>query len=282
MELWMRSATLQIGPRRYSLDALDFSFEVPFTDSEELTQAKIEIRNLSESTRSAISKGDKVIINAGYEDDVGAIFVGQAGEPAHKEDKVDWITTIIATSALDEWLTSEVNKTYNKNIKAGAIVPDLLNLFGVEVGQMQLVNDVTYPRGKVCKGKLKDILTEITTSDCKSRFLIKNGQVVINDPNNGDNRGYILSAATGLLKVDDEAVTTQPTTPQTTKDTEDQKEDKSNVIKLEALMNYHIGPGDVVTVKSKKRNGRFLVKQGVYKGSRTGDWKIIITEARPL
>ncbi|MCL2644082.1 MAG: hypothetical protein FWD51_01315, partial [Betaproteobacteria bacterium] len=134
---------------------------------------------------------------------------------------------------------------------------------------------------KVCKGKLKDILTEMITSDCKSRFLIKNGQVVINDPNDGDNRGYVLSAATGLLKVDDEAVGTQATTPQTTKDSEDEKEDKENVVKLEALLNYHIGPGDVVTVKSDKRNGRFLVKSGCYKGSRTGKW-VIEMEARPL
>ena len=281
MNQWMRSATLQIGPRRYSMDTLDFNFEIPFTDSEELTQATIEVRNLSESTRNAIRKGDQVIVNAGYENDVGAIFVGQAGEPSHKRDRVDWVTKILATAALEEWLTREVNKTYNKNIKASALLGDLLNLFGVEVGQMQLVNDVTYPRGKVCKGKLKDILTEIVTSDCKSRFLIKNGQIIINDPNNGDNRGYLLSAATGLLKVDDEAVTTQATTPQTTKDTQDQKESKENVVKLEALLNYHIGPGDVMTVKSKKRNGRFLVKNGVYVGSRTGEWRIKM-EARPL
>ncbi|MDR2686517.1 MAG: hypothetical protein LBB75_02095 [Oscillospiraceae bacterium] len=281
MEYWMRSATLQIGPRRYSMDTLDFSFEIPFTDTEELTQATIEVRNLSESTRKAIRKGDTVIVNAGYENDVGAIFVGQAGEPSHKRDRVDWVTKILATAALEEWLTKEVNKTYNKNIKASAVVPDLLNLFGIEVGQMQLVQDATYPRGKVCKGKLKDILTEITTSDCKSRFLIKNGQLIINDPNNGDNRGYVLSAATGLLKVDDEAVTTQATTPQTTKDSEDQKSDKENLVKLEALLNYHIGPGDVVTVKSQKRNGRFLVKKGVYVGSRTGEWRIKM-EARPL
>ena len=282
MDQWMRSATLQIGPRRFSMDTLNFSFEIPFSDSEELSQATLEIRNLSSSTRKAIRKGDTVIVNAGYENDVGAIFVGQAGEPSHKRDRVDWTTKILATAALEEWLSSEVNKTYNKNIKSSAVLGDLLNLFGLEVGQMQLVQDVTYPRGKVCKGKIKDILTEIATSDCKSRFLIKNGQLVINDPNNGDNRGYVLSAATGLLKVDDEAVTTQATTPQTTKDTEDQKSDKENVVKLEALLNYHIGPGDVVTVKSQKRNGRFLVKKGVYKGSRTGKWVIEITEARPL
>ena len=37
MDFWLRSATLQIGGNRYSMDDLAFDFEVPFEDSDELT-----------------------------------------------------------------------------------------------------------------------------------------------------------------------------------------------------------------------------------------------------
>lgn len=65
MEFWIRTATLQIGAKKYSLDDLTFDFEVPFEDSEELVTATINAYNLSAATRNGIRKGDPVIINAG-------------------------------------------------------------------------------------------------------------------------------------------------------------------------------------------------------------------------
>ena len=63
MDFWLRSATLQIGGNRYSMDDLAFDFEVPFEDSDELTTATVNAYNLSANTRNSIKKGDPVIIN---------------------------------------------------------------------------------------------------------------------------------------------------------------------------------------------------------------------------
>ena len=46
----MRSATLQIGNKRYGMDDLYFEFEVPFEDSDTLQTAKFKAYNLSEAT----------------------------------------------------------------------------------------------------------------------------------------------------------------------------------------------------------------------------------------
>lgn len=157
MDFWLRSATLQIGGNRYSMDDLAFDFEVPFEDSDELTTATVNAYNLSANTRNSIKKGDPVIINAGYEGDLGVIFVGQVSGLSHKHSSTEWTTKITATEALDQWLTAQVNKTYTKSIKAKAMVQDLLNIFGIEVGTFELAIDKEYPRGRVCKGKLKDV-----------------------------------------------------------------------------------------------------------------------------
>ncbi len=279
MEFWKRAATLQIGTRRYKLSDLFFTFEVPFEDSEELKTATIVAHNLSKTTRSEIKKGMVVILNAGYEDDVGCIFVGKVSRCASRQDGTEWITTITAAEALEEWLGKEVNKTYVAGSKASVVLKDLLNIFGVEVGTFEPVTDKIYTRGKVCAGKVKKIVTEIATSDCKSRFLIKNGIVIINDPNTGQNMGYHLSGDTGLLKTTDEREDTEPVTNQTTIKYDENGEPITYTRKC--LLNYHIGPGDVIKITSQTLNGNFLVKGGRHSGSPSGEW-ITEIEVKPI
>ena len=278
MNFWKRAATLQIGTNLYDLSKLFFTFEVPFEDSEELQTATIVAHNLSKATRSSIKRGQVVILNAGYEGDVGTIFVGKVSRAASKQEATEWITTIMAAVALEEWLTKEVNKTYAEGSKASAVLKDLLNIFGVEVGTFELVVDKEYPRGKVCKGKVKDIVKEIVTLDCKSRFLIKNGTVIISDPNKGQNMGYHLSASTGLLRATEEMEDTEPVTNQTTIDTGEEAEEITYTRRC--LLNYHLGPADVVNITSNTLNGAYLIKGGRHTGSPSGQW-ITEIEVKP-
>ena len=134
MSFWMREASLQIGGKKYSMDDFYFEFDVPFEDSDTLQQATFSIYNLADSTVKAIKRGDAVILNAGYEGDVGAIFVGQVSACVTKRRTVDKITTITATAAMKEWLNSKVSKTYKEGSTAKDIVTDLLNLMGLEIG----------------------------------------------------------------------------------------------------------------------------------------------------
>lgn len=270
MKFWKRAATLQIGSKRYDMANLYFTFEVPFKDSEELGTATITAHNLSESTRKSIKKGTVIILNAGYEGDVGVIFTGKASRVVNKKDSTEWVTTITAAEALEEWLSNEVNKTYVAGSKASTIIKDLLNLFGLEVGTVELVVDKEYPRGKLCQGKIKDVLTEIVTLDCKSRFLIRNGTVTINDPAKGLDMGYVLSPSTGLLRATEETEDTETTTNQTTIDTGEEAEETT--YKRNCLLNYHLGPADVIKISSTSLNGKFLLKAGTHKGSPDGDW----------
>lgn len=279
MKFWKRQATLQIGSKRFGMDDFYFKFTVPFEDSEKLGTATIEAYNLSPATRNSIKKGMPIILNAGYEGDIGAIFTGKVSQVSDKHSGTEVITTIAAAEALEEWLSKEVNKTYTAGSKASAIVKDLLNIFGLEVGTMELAVDKEYPRGKVCKGKVKNVLTEIVTSDCKSRFLIRNGIVTINDPKTGTKTGYVLSAESGLLQATEATDRTETTTRQTT--VKDGKEKQEVTYKRECLLNYHLAPADVVKIKSDTLNGNHLIKGGQHTGCPDGDWKTTI-EVKPV
>ena len=78
MAFFLRSATLQIGPLKYNMnDGFYFDFEVPFYDSDQLLTASFTVYNLNPTSRQGIVKNQVVILNAGYEDDEGVLFVGQ-------------------------------------------------------------------------------------------------------------------------------------------------------------------------------------------------------------
>ena len=273
MAFFLRSAMLQIGPLKYNMDdGFYFEFEVPFYDSDQLVTASFTVNNLSESSRLGIQKNQVVILNAGYEDDVGALFVGQVASCNHKQNGVEWQTKITATAVLDQWLNSQINKTYKENSKAEDIIRDLLNVFGLEVGIFELVENVTYPRGRVCSGKLKDVLTQIVTEECKSRLLIRTNQIIINNPADGVNRGYLLTPESGLLFQSDDSDVTTVEAPQMKGSDSETKEAEQKTWKRTCLLNYRLGPGDIIQIQSRDLNGKFQIVSGKHKGSPTGNW----------
>jgi len=272
MAFWIRAATLVIGSNKYDLDGINFTFNIPFEDSDEPPVATVTVTNLSEQTRDSIKKDDPVILNAGYRGDVGCILVGKVVGLKHKQSNVDWTSTLTVQPCAEEILSRTVNKTYKESMKASAMVRDLLNIFGVEVAKCELSVDQSYPRGRVCRGNLKQVLTEIVVSECKSRFIVRaTGQLYITKADDGINNGIVLTPATGLLRSDEETVAIQVETDLNSQKTgEDRKEDS---ISRSCLLNYNIAAAEVVKVQSSDMNGRFLVVKGAHKGGRTGDWE---------
>lgn len=273
MSFWLRDATLVLGSNKYTLDGLNFSFEVPFEDSDEPPVATVKMMNLSENTRNGIKKNDPVILNAGYQGDVGCILVGKVAGVKHKQANVDWTTTITVQPCADEILNKLINKTYAENTTALVIVKDLLNIFGVEVGKCELSINKSYPRGRVCRGNLKQVLTEIVVSECKSRFIIRaTGQVYITKADDGINNGLTLSPASGLLRADEEKVAIPVETKSNSQKTGEARDDDDHVSRS-CLLNYRVATAEVVKIQSADLSGRFLVSKGKHVGGRTSDWK---------
>ena len=283
MSYWIREAVLTIGNKKYSLEDLDFKFEIPFEDTDEVPVATVTVTNLAPDTRANIQKNDPVILNAGYEGNVGCILIGKVVGLRHKQAKTDWTTTITVQPCADEILDKLINKTYVENSTAMSIVRDMLNIFGVEVAECALSNDRVYPRGRVCRGVLRQVLAEIVVSECKSRFVVRNtGQVYITKAESGINNGVILTPANGLLRSDEDKTVipfetkknSQQTNKKKKKSTKKQtaeREEKN--ISRACLLNYNIAAAELIKIQSNDLNGRFTVVKGKHIGGRTGDWK---------
>ncbi len=228
--------------------------------------------NLSSNTRANIKKNDPIILNAGYEGDVGCILIGKVIGLKHNQSDVDWTTTLTVMPCADEILNRLINKTYTENITAIAMVRDLLNIFGIEVGRCELSFNKNYPRGRVCRGILKQILTDIVVSDCKSRLVVRaTGQIYITKEGDGIDNGILLTPETGLLRTnEDKIIIPLETTLNTQKTGENRKED---FISRSCLLHYDIAPAEVIRFQSNDLNGTLLVAKGKHTGARTGDWK---------
>lgn len=273
MRMWLRQAILIIGSNQYTLDNMNFKFEVAFEDRAKVSTAKVEINNLAPSTRAAMKKGDPIILSAGYKGDVGCIFVGEIADFSHEYGDLDIVTKITAADSMEAWLGTYVNKTYAAGMSASDIIDDLLNIFGVEVATVELAINKQYPGCRVCRGKLKDVLTEIACSDCQSRLVVRCGQIIINPPADGITTGYLLTPETGLLKASSssEGQSTNTNTKAANKNRSQQAEE-DGTISRSCLMNYHIGVADKIVIRDRTINGTYLVKAGTHKGSRDSDW----------
>ena len=136
---------------------------------------------------------------------------------------------------------------------------------------------------KMCiRDRLKDVLTSIVCSDCRSRLVIRCGQLIINPPDEGIVTGYLLTPQTGLLKEssssESQTVNTQTSAASKTRI---EQEEADGTLKRACLLNYHIGVADRIIIQDAQTNGSFLVVSGVHEGSRTGSWKTTL-EVRPI
>lgn len=272
MNFWIREAILTIGHNKYSLDGMDFKFEIPFEDTDEPPVATVTITNLSPTTRANIQKDDPVVLNAGYRDNVGCILIGKVVGLRHKQSKVDWTTTLTVQPCADEILDKLINKTYVENSMASAIVRDLLNIFGVEVSKCELSIDQCYPRGRVCRGILQQVLADIVVSECKSRFIVRTtGQVYITKAEDAIDNGLVLSSANGLLRADSDKEVIPVETMKNSKKKGEERKEKN--ITRSCLLNYNIAAAELIKIQSDELNGKFVVVKGKHTGGRKGDWK---------
>ena len=117
-------------------------------------------------------------------------------------------------------------------------------------------------------------------NDCKSRFLIRNGSVFINDPTKGIANGLVLTPQSGLLLSGNEVEETVIAVGSDSQKSSATKSGEGNYVTRECLLNYHIGPAEQVVIQSHSLNGRFIVAKGKHTGTPKGNWKTTI-EMKP-
>ena len=257
---WNRKIQVVLDTRTLSSDDFDISFNYSFTSDNEPNEVEVEIKNLSQSTiNTYINKDKQLIINAGYEGDIGNIMKGFIIDVASGWANTDKNTQIMGFDSSDAYLNKFISKAYVPGTTALQIINDLCGMAGLAIGEVSLFNNAQYVRGRSVTGKLQDILTEIVKVDCKTNIQIKAGTIIIRNVEQGVETGFILSGETGLIG-----------SPEPMGDVSDIPADLRPSYIVRCLLNHKIGPSSRIRIDSKVLKADAVVINGKHMGSMTG------------
>jgi hypothetical protein len=237
---FIRKVTLLVG--KDSGDALDLSklrikFSIKKTDAETPNVAEIQVFNLEGDTSQRIQKEfTDIILQAGYEDNFGVIFRGNAKQVlrGREPNGVDSYLNIAASDGDAAYNFAVVNAT----LAAGARQSDQVNAalgpmgkMGVKAGYAPDLGRQALPRGKVMYGNSREYLRQ-TATNSDTAWSIQDGKVQF-VPRTGllPGQAVVLTSASGLIG-----------TPEQTNDG----------IKIKCLINPQIKPGGVVAIRDSE------------------------------
>ncbi len=265
-ELWKRKGEIIIDGHKFLYDHFDIEFNIKFDEWLEPNMSEAKIFNLSQNTINMIKQGSSIIINAGYEGDVGLICLGKIEKVFTDWEGIDKITKITIGDGAEEWFYSTVSKTYSRGTKASTILRDIASIFGLELGDFQVANDITYQLGKSINGMLYQVLMEVV-KDTGSKCYIINSRIFIRPYEKGDPTGFVLNSDTGLISSPERL----------------EKDDFEDIpggyigYKVRCLLNHRINVDSIIRLDSKTVKGDFRVIEG----SHSSEW-ITEFEVMPL
>lgn len=226
-------------------DDIDIQFRIPFSAAPVPQQGKIELYNISGTTKNRLQIEQAVLLNAGYEEHKGNILAGEIVDINGRWDTTDSVLRLIVSDAVERWKTTTVNKAYKPETTAEDIIQDLVDEFGLELADMDLPENPIYENGRTISTAFYVAMKQLA-EDCGAKFFMVDGNVFIRPPDKGDDTAIVLRADTGLIE------SPQPT------------EDGFNV---RCLLNHEITVDSIVRIESETANGFYRVKQGYHVGS---------------
>lgn len=262
-ESYGRAVELFVDGKRFNGDDFTILFSVPFDDGGDANVAEVKVYNLKNDTINGFKKDSRIILNAGYRGDAGAILLGVVKSVKSDWSGVDRITTIQVLDGTDAWFSARVKKTYKAGSNGEAILKDLSKITGLQIGAFKLPKPVTYKSGKTLNGTLANVIKQIAAEN-GAKAHVTRGKVYIRPKSEGDNIGFVLDADHGLIS--------SPTPVE--KEVETSEKDKDGNKKkvkrqgwtVKCLLNHKITTDALIRISSKTANGTFRVESGQHDG----------------
>ena len=268
-------------------DTLKIIFSIDKDTTKESNKTKLEIFNLSETTRKSIEQPDnEVEIYAGYERAGGAVlcFRGTVVYGYTTEDTTDSITHLELADGTVALRDSYCTISYAQNVAAKAVIQRCANemglpiIYGNDVGVLE-----AYGNGFSFIGLAKDALTEVCNARGLSWSIQNNILQVIKAGGTSTNRGLVFSAYSGLIGAPERIIQAEyksdKTTPRRTAKEKAQKNEirKKRGWRIKTLLAPTVNPADLVKIESKLITGWFRVEKISHRGEYNGaQWESAI------
>lgn len=247
--LYLRKLILTIipsaGPNRI-IDELRMTINAEKTNSSLFNTATIQIYNLSPETKGILEGSKtKVMLEAGYEDTVERLFIGDVDKVVHKTEELDVVSTLEVQDGGNKFRNARLDKGYPPNSTLKSVIDDMAKEMGTDKGLILGVGDQKFGHGVSFSGLVRDHLDQLTkTNDLE--WSIQDEVLQILPKLSASTEGVIiLSSDTGLIK--------SPS-----------KTDKG--VEFTSLLQPRLKPGRRVFVQSENMTGLFKVRKVTHKG----------------
>ena len=236
MMLFKRKLEVIAGDKKFIIPDFEIDFNIPFSNAKEPNISEVIIYNLSNSTISEIREKKYIIVNAGYDIDIGNILTGNIADVKTHWEELDKVTTIYVKDGPIK--AQEVNKTYKVGTTSTFVINDLVGQLKLAVGDMKPSKVITYTQGKTVTGLPYQSLKQIV-DDTGSKLFIDKGKVYIRPKTVGTKTTIVLNSKSGLIG----------TPMETTEDIDGKRVVKYNV---ECLLNHEITTDSIIKNPQKE------------------------------
>ena len=192
--------------QKYEVSDLHMSFDILLRRDSKPNTAKINVYNMSESTRNLLESDPLgAEFYAGYGDSIpDMIFRGTVSNIVNEKIRPDWMTTIYASDGHKEFDKTYFNKTYSAGTPLLTILKDISIVFQMPLNIDPAIANVVsqaLTRSITLSGKAKKALDRLTGDydlDWSVQFgiveIIEKGSAITSDP-----LVTVLTHDTGLI-----------------------------------------------------------------------------------
>lgn len=266
MEQFGRVVQLIIGSATESIvveGLLTIAFDLTKTITAEPNDATITVSNLNQSTRNLITdkKYNRILLNAGYGDDMRTLFVGYIDEVENRKETVDIITIMTCSDGSQDYRESRTAVTLNKGQTDKDIVNQALkDMPNTNAGIQEFKKEQKLPRGKTMVGNTRDVLKTVAKNQ-DADWSIQDGKLLLLPKTSAlaNNEGFLIQEGTGMIG-----------SPQKT----------SDGLEVRCLLNNVLRVGQLCRIvsKIKEYSGDFKITKLQIRGSNKGpDFLNILT-----
>jgi len=243
------TANMKFSSKDYNIEGT-----IPFDDDPLPNESEIKIWNLSDKTLNNIKKGKVLMLNAGYEKDIGLLLHGYISKVQTVWEGVDKITSIFVLDSED--LSKRVIKeiAFAKGTLASKIIKQMAGYIGLPIAQMDLNQDYRYQDGYSAKGAVTEVIQKVA-KDCGTSVYINKGKLYVRSLRRGADNRFKLNKDTGLIGVPAPF-----------------EQDGSKGFNIVSQLQYRITTASVIDLESRAFTGRLHVRSGTHTFSRTGDF----------
>lgn len=244
------------------VNGLFTQFDIEKTSEKTPNKVRIQISNLNETSRSTLEQKDVFVrLEAGYQNQLDELFIGNLTKGSSERTGHDWVTTLEAGDGSKKFKAAQVNTTLGPGANTKQVLETLAKALDIGIGTIKgVIDSDIFQNGITLTGNVVDRIDEITDK-MGLEWSIQDEKLQVLPPDvPSEALGIILTPETGLIG--------SPIR-------REEANSGGKFLEFRSLLRARIKPGVAVQIQSREVDGFFKIRKAQYAGdNRKGPFEV--------